>query len=264
MSVDATARFTALVQGREDAINLDEAAFLIAAHADRGLDVDRWLSVLDDLAARCADRSFAGLVHHVHEEGFTGDREEYYDPRNSYLDQVVHRRRGIPITLSVLTIELGRRIGVPIVGVGMPGHFLVRDFADRNAFADPFSGTMLDRDGCVRLFAAVQPEMAFDEEFLVPVGPLAIVTRMLANLKAIHLARRDRESLIWVLQLRIAVPGVPADERRELASALAADGRFSEAASTLDDLADVARSAGATALVDEAEHGAIRLRARLN
>ena len=262
--LDPTARFAALVQGPEDAIHLDEAALLIAAHADPGLDVGRWLTVLDDLAARSTDRSFEGIVRHVHEEGFAGDRDEYYDPRNSYLDQVVHRRRGIPITLSLLTIELGRRVGVPIVGVGMPGHFLVRDLNDRDAFADPFNGAMLDRDGCVRLFQAVQPEMAFDDMYLVPVGSLAIVTRLLANLKAIHLARRDREALIWVLQLRIAIPGTPADERRELASALAADGRFSEAASTLDDLADVARTAGATALVDEAEHGAIRLRARLN
>lgn len=264
MKPDPTTRFAALVQGPEDAIALDEAALLIAAHADRGLDVDRWRTVLDDVAARCDDASFAGVVEHVRREGFTGNRDDYYDPRNSFLDQVIERRVGIPLTLSIVTIELARRVGVPIVGIGMPGHFLVRDALDREAFADPFSSMTLDRGGCERLFSVVHPDVPFDEVHLLPVGPLVIVTRLLTNLKSIYSARRDRAGLIWVLRLRAAVPGVPAEERRELASALAADGRFQEAASALDDLAAVARRYGAGALVDEAEHGAIRLRARLN
>jgi hypothetical protein len=86
----------------------------------------------------------------------------------------------------------------------------------------------------------------------------------LANLKGIHLARRDRQALVWVLGLRVAVPGVPMDERRELASALAADGQFLEAAAALEQLADVARTAGETTIVGDAERGAARLRARLN
>ena len=264
MSADPLARFEALVNGPEAAIALDEAALLIAAAADPGLDVDRWRAVLDQIAARCDDATFAGVVRHVRDEGFAGNHDDYYDARNSYLNHVIERRTGIPITLSVVTIELGRRVGVPVVGIGMPGHFLVRDGLDTNAFADPFSGVTLDRAACAELLATVQPQLAFDDEFLAPVGPLAIVTRLLANLKGIHLARRDREGLIAVLRLRIATPGVPADERRELASALAADGQFLDAAATLDELADVARVEGAGALVDEAESGAIRLRARLN
>ena len=264
MTVDPTARFAALVQLPDDAVALDEAAFLIAAHFEPGLDVDRWRGVLDDVASRCADRTFDGIVRHVRDEGFTGNRTDYYDPRNSFLHHVIERRIGIPITLSVVTIELARRVGVPVFGVGMPGHFLVRDARDPSAFADPFNGVTLSRDGCARLFTELQPELPFSDEYLAPVGPLAIVTRLLANLKGIYLARRERNGLIWVLRLRTLIPGVPAEERRELASALAADGQFVQAAETLDELATIARAHGADAIVDEAEHGAIRLRARLN
>ena len=262
--MDSAVRFAQLVQGSEESIPLDETALLIAATAEPDLDIRVWFTALDDLAARCDDHSFAGVVQHVAREGFRGDRREYYDPRNSYLNHVLERRLGIPITLSIVTIEVGRRIGVPIVGIGMPGHFVVRDSDDDDAFADPFNGVILDRAGCARLLSVVQPDVAFDDTFLAPVGARAILMRLLANLKGIQAASRDRAALIAVLQLRLAIPGVPAQERRELASALAADGRFLEAAAALDELATIARQRGVEALVDEAEQGAIRLRARLN
>jgi len=262
--MDPQARFAQLVRGPEGSIGLDEVALLVAATAEPEIDVNRWLAVLDDLAARCDDRTFTGVVQHVAREGFRGEHSEYYDPRNSYLNHVLDRRRGIPITLSIVTMEVGRRVGVPIAGVGMPGHFVVGDTRDDDAFADPFNGVVLDRAGCARLLSVVQPEIAFDDRYLAPVGPRAIVARLLANLKGIHTAQRDRAALISVLQLRLAIPEVPPEERRELASALAADGQFLEAASALDELAAIARERGAGALVDESEQGAIRLRARLN
>jgi hypothetical protein len=262
--VDPTARFRVLVRGPEPAIPLDELTLLVAAHAEPGLDVASWLEALDDLAARCGDPSFAGVVRHVAAEGFSGNRGDYYDPQNSYLHRVIERRTGIPITLSILTIEVARRLGVPVVGVGMPGHFLVRDGLDDDAFADPFEGRLLDRAGCERSFAQLQPDLPFDESHLAPVGTRAIVTRLLANLKGIHLARRDRRALAWVLTLRVLMPGVPLEERRELASALAADGRFLEAATVLDQLVETAAAAGDTAMAEDADRGATRLRARLN
>ena len=262
--MESMERFAQLMQGEEAAIGLDEAALLVAATADPGVEVDRWIATLDELAARCADHSFTGVVRHMAQEGFAGDRSEYYDPRNSYLHHVLEHRRGIPITLSIVTIEVARRVGIPIVGIGMPGHFVVRNGLDEDGFADPFNGVLLDRAACARLLSAVQPQIPFDDDLLAPVGPRAILTRLLANLKGIHLAQRDRAALISVLQLRIAIPGVPAHERRELASALASDGRFLEAATSLDELADIARVRGADALVEEATQGAIRLRARLN
>jgi regulator of sirC expression with transglutaminase-like and TPR domain len=262
--MDAAGKFAQLIQGPEESIALDEAALLVAATIEPDVDVALWLAALDDLADRCAEQSFAGVVHHLAREGFRGDRTDYYDPRNSYLDAVLERRRGIPITLSIVTIEIGRRLGVPIVGIGMPGHFIVRDGRDDDAFADPFNGVVLDRAGCAQLLSVVQPGVAFDDSFLAPVAERAIVTRLLANLKGIHAATRDRAALIAVLQLRLAIPGVPMQERRELASALAADGRFLEAATALDELAAIARDRGAESLVQEAQQGAIRLRARLN
>ncbi|HEX2384678.1 MAG TPA: transglutaminase-like domain-containing protein [Acidimicrobiales bacterium] len=263
--MDPTARFTALVQGPEPAIPLDDLALLVAAHAYPSLDIGRAIDRLDDIAARCRERSFAGVMDHLFAtEKFAGNHDDYYDPRNSFLNEVVDRHLGIPITLGILAMETGRRIGVPIVGIGMPGHFLVRDGQSSERYADPFSGRVLDRDGCRALFTHSEGAGDFSDDLLAPVGARAIVARLLANLKGIYLARRDRRSLAWVLKLRSEVPGVPLGERRELASALAADGRFIAAAEELDRLAELARQAGDVDLVEDSTRGATRLRARLN
>ena len=262
--MNVTERFEALVQGPEPAIPLDEVVALVAAHVAPPVDVPACLGSLDDLASRCADASLAGVVTHMAAEGFRGNRDDYYDPDNSLLPVVLARRTGIPITLSIVAMEIGRRVGVPIVGIGMPGHFLVRDGHDDNLFADVFAGVTLTRDESAALLAQVQPGLPFDDEFLRPIGTRAIVARVLANLKGVYLARRDRRALVEVLTLRVLVPGVALDERRELASALAADGRFLDGAQVLDDLAARAGSAGDDHLALEAEHGAVRLRARVN
>jgi regulator of sirC expression with transglutaminase-like and TPR domain len=263
--MDPTSRFTTLVQGPEPAIPLDHLVLLVAAHADPALDIGRSIDRLDEIADRCTDRSFAGVIHHLFTtEHFAGNRDDYYDPRNSFLNEVIDRRLGIPITLGIIAIETGRRIGVPVVGIGMPGHFLVRDAMSRERYADPFEGRMLDHEGCRALFTQTQGQAEFSDAHLAPVGTRTIVARLLANLKGIYLARRDRRSLAWVLRLRAEVPGVPLDERRELASALAADGRFIEAAEELDRLAKLAEAAGDAGLVEDSIRGATRLRARLN
>ena len=139
----------------DDEIPLDEAALLIAAQARPDLDVGEELGRLDDLAGGCPEATFDGLARHLFTDlGFRGNTEHYQDPDNSYLDQVLRRRVGIPITLSVLTMEVGRRLGVAIDGVGMPGHFLDpppgRDVPIGGAtFLDPFGGgRRLDAGGC--------------------------------------------------------------------------------------------------------------------
>src|SRR3954451_18191931 len=104
--MDPTSRFAALVQGPEPAIRLDQAALLVAAHADPRLDIGRSIDRLDEIASRCSDPSFAGVIHHVFAvEKFAGNRDDYYDPRNSFLDEVIERRLGIPITLGIVAIE---------------------------------------------------------------------------------------------------------------------------------------------------------------
>lgn len=261
--MEATDRFRALVSRSETQVPLDEAALLIAAHAYPDLDVDDQLRQIDGLAAGCYAPTLDALVRHLFVElEFGGNRREYYDPRNSFLNDVVERRVGIPISLSVLAIVVGRRLGVPLVGVGLPGHFLLRDQVDTDVFVDPFDrGALLDRAGCERAFRRVQGEdAAFDDAFLEPVGSFTILSRMLANLRAIFAATGDHHALLWVIRLRTALPDVAPEERGELAAALAATGAFGAAADELDGLATQLGGS----LGDAYAQRAAGLRARLN
>ena len=134
-----TARFVQLVQGPESDLRVDEAAALIAAHANPAVEEAAIFETLDDLAARCRPPTLDGLLRLLFvDEGFHGNTLDYYDPKNSFLDEVLERRAGIPITLAVVTMEVGRRAGVPLAAIGMPGHFLLRDRVDPNVFVDPF------------------------------------------------------------------------------------------------------------------------------
>lgn len=261
--MDATERFAELIAQPDASVRLDEGALLIAAHAHQGLDVGAELARLDELASRCPARDVDALMRFLFVDlGFSGNVRAYHDPRNSYLNDVVERRTGIPITLAVLAIEVGRRIGVELVGIGMPGHFLVRDADDPSGFRDPFArGTRLDPDGCRAAFHALHgDDTAFDPSYLEPVGPTAILARVLANLRGIFAASGDRRSLQWVLRLRLEIPGVPQEERAELAALLAAGGRFGEAA---DELGHLATLIGGE-LGQEYGRSADRFRARLN
>lgn len=261
--MDVTARFVDLISGPEASLPLDELALLIAAHARPGLDIPAERERLDDLATGVSAPTLDALRARLFVElGFSGDRADYYDPRNSYLDQVMERRAGIPITLSVLMLEVGRRIGVPLAGVSMPGHFLVRDKVDPDVFVDPFDhGRVLDRRACEARFRALHgPGATFEPSFLEPVGARAIVARILANLDTIASARSDRTMLEWVVRLRASLPGAPADQHRRLASVLAASCRFDEAARVLERL--VPEEAPEAAAQDSA--AARLLRARLN
>lgn len=258
-----TARFCALMQLDEREVRLDEAALLIAAHAYPDLDVPTELGRVDELADGCAAPTLDGLLRHLFGDlGFAGNTHTYFDPRNSYLNDVLDRRTGIPISLGVLTMAVGRRIGVPLVGIGMPGHFVLRDQVDHSVFVDPFAnGAVLDQDGCARAFHAVHgPDAHFDPSFLAPVGTFAIIGRMLANLRSVFAASTDRAGLTWAIRLRTMVPGVALEERGELATVLASAGRFAEAASEFDHLAELlGGDLGSRYRAD-----AHRLRARLN
>jgi regulator of sirC expression with transglutaminase-like and TPR domain len=200
-----TDRFALLLEQPAASIPLDEMAFLIAAHAHPGLDVGAQLARLDDLAARCPDPTRDGVLAHLFkDEGFRGNDADYYDPENSMLDTVLDRRTGIPITLSVVLIEVARRVGVTLVGVGAPGHFLVGDPSER-LLIDAFNGGRL-----------LQGDPSAEQA-----GPVAIVSRMLGNLKGIYLQKGDVESLRWVIRLRVLLPDAPASERTELKRLLA-------------------------------------------
>ena len=210
MIIDPTERFQALVDRPEPSVSLDEAMLLIAVHSTPTLDVPAQLSRLDELAGGCPNRSVEGLARYLFATGgFAGNLDDYYDPNNSFLDRVLDRRVGIPISLSVLAMEVGRRIGVPLVGIGMPGHFLVRSATDTDVFVDPFGGgALLDRTGCVELYRAVMSSTrGFDDSMLEPVGTFAVLTRVLTNLEHIYARRADTDAVAWVRRLLVAVPG---------------------------------------------------------
>jgi regulator of sirC expression with transglutaminase-like and TPR domain len=250
---DPTARFAALLAGPE--LPLDKAALLVAAHALPGLGVDDERARLDEIArgvtAPTVEAVRARLVDDL---GFAGDRHTYHDARNSLLPEVLDRRVGIPLSLAIVAIEVGRRCDVPLVGVGMPGHFLVRSAVDDSRFLDLFhDGAQLDREGCREIFARLHVGAAWEERFLDPVGPVTIVSRMLANLANAYRRAGDREALAWTIDLRLRLPGATERDRRELAVLLGAAGRYDEAA-------DLLEVTGRT----EDQHSAARLRARLN
>ena len=261
--MDVTARFLALVHGPEEAIHLDEAALLVAAHADPALDVDAALGRLDELAAGVREPDLDGVVRHLFGElGFRGADHDYEDPRNSYLHAVVERRTGIPITLVVLLAEVGRRLGVPVGCVSMPGHFLARDESEPDVLIDAFArGARLDAAGARARFEQVHGAVApFDPAFLEPVGPRSTLTRVLANLERIFTGTGDRASLRWVLELRAGMPEAGVAERRRLAALLASGGQLVEAATLLEGIAADVEGPQAEAALAAAQ----RLRATLN
>ena len=264
--MDATDRFARLVQGPEDALPLDEAALLVAAHAYPDLDVDEQLRRIDDIAAGCPEPTLEGWRRHLFEDlGFTGAVKRYYDPANSYLNDVMERRRGMPIALSVLGMAVGRRLGVALVGIGMPGHFLLlHDTGSRgpaDLFVDPFhGGALLDRRGCNQRFVEINgPKAPFLASYLEEVGPRAILMRMLTNLKSVFVRRGDLAALRWVVELRLAVPGTPIIEHRDRALVMGALGRFDAAADELESLAEIIPDSADDLLAE-----AIAFRARLN
>jgi regulator of sirC expression with transglutaminase-like and TPR domain len=238
--MDRTARWREVVAGPEGEIPLDEAALLIGAMADETVDIPAQLARLDELAAQIGPGGTGEVCRFVFETlGVRGDHETYDDPRNSYLDQVLDRRLGIPISLSVLLMEIGRRCGVRLEGVGMPGHFLVRDPGEPDLLIDAFSGgRRLDHAACAELLRAVAgAEVQLLPGYFAPVGSRSILARMLANLDHSFRRRDDKGGIHWVTRLRAAIPGQSMADRVALADTFAGLGHVDEAAALLEELA---------------------------
>jgi regulator of sirC expression with transglutaminase-like and TPR domain len=206
-------RFRSVLAADASGVSLDlgEAALAFSAVLQPGLDIDHWLSELDELSASCPTPTREGVVRHLFTtHGFAGDATTYSHWHNSCLDHVIRRRVGIPISLSVLTIEVARRLGVTLSGVGMPAHFLVGDPGDPEWFLDPFGdGQVLDRHGCATLFATVAgSDHPWRDSYLDRTPPRAIVVRMLNNLMADFVRRSDRLRLALVTRLRMELPEI--------------------------------------------------------
>jgi regulator of sirC expression with transglutaminase-like and TPR domain len=199
---------------------LGEAAILLAGYEHPALDVDGTLQELDALSATVKTPTLNGLVSTLFGDGgFTGNTSDYYDPDNSYLHRVLQRRLGIPISLAVVAIEVGHRCGVPLSGVGFPGHFLLRDKVDPTVFIDPFGGgKYLTEAECVVWFHRQHPAgAAWNRNFLEPVDDVTILTRMISNLLAVYQRRRDLAGVQWLMKLRCALPNATAADEADFA-----------------------------------------------
>ncbi|HEY1741485.1 MAG TPA: transglutaminase-like domain-containing protein, partial [Acidimicrobiia bacterium] len=210
-------QFVAAVSG--DDVPLDRGAALLAAALRPPVDVGAVLGGLDDLAAGCDDPTFHGVRAHLFATcGLRGNVHDYGDPENSFLDAVVERRVGIPISLAVVVVEVARRLGVRVDPIGMPGHFLVRDAAS-GVYCDPFyGGALLDEAGCRKRHDAVfAGRRALLPGELEPVSARLVLARMLANLSQTRLAGRP-QLLTAMLCMHRAIPDLGAHERLALAA----------------------------------------------
>jgi len=215
-------RIAALADAR---IDLAEAALWIAAEEYPELDVPACLARLDDLASAVASRvtrapSALECVERLNdflyrECRFRGNREDYYDARNSFLNDVLERRTGIPITLAIVWVAVAGRLGVPARGVGFPGHFLVRAGGVEEILVDPFAGTIVTRSDCeARLRAAAGADVPLDPSLLEPTPPRQVLARVLRNLKQIWLAREDwQRALDCTERILMLAPEAPLELR---------------------------------------------------
>ena len=222
------ADFERMVKRPESSIELARAALLVAAESDPGVDIDATLHTLDswteELRARLEPgwnnlQKLARLRAFVFDDlKFRGDHRDYYDPRNSLLHEVMERRLGIPLTLSIVFMELGWRIGIPFEGVGFPGHFLVRLTGEPGELLlDPFRrGMMVTREECRQMLAGLSGgRMEFKDSLLDGMSKRDMLARLLLNLKGAYLrANQDEPALAAVDRLLLIHPE-DADEVRD-------------------------------------------------
>ena len=234
-------RFASEAARPEGAVDLGLAALLIGAEEEpRRAEVGRCLARLDEMGeeARARADGWGGsrveaLNRYLFDElGFVGNEADYYDPRNSMLHQVLRRRKGIPITLSVVYAEVGRRAGLRVEGLGLPGHFIVRarEGGGEWILVDPFNGRQTDQEECqARLDLIYEGKIALEDAHLRPVGARAILVRMLGNLKAVYArAQLYRRALAAVERILLLTPQ-DLEERRDRGMLLAQLGRLPEA-----------------------------------
>jgi regulator of sirC expression with transglutaminase-like and TPR domain len=234
---------------------LAEAALLVACEEYPELPVAHYLGLIDDMAGRARGvvsraGSLLGRVRALNgflfdEQGFHGNSDDYYDPRNSFLNEVLDRRMGIPVTLSAVYIEVGRRCGLDVEGVSLPGHFIVRvrchDLLEGEEgdeqLVDPFhAGALISRGQCqARLDRIFSGRMRLDAAMLAPCDGRAVLARMLRNLKVIYVKAQDYARALNALDLLVDLEPQSAEERRDRGLVYAAMDCYGLAARDLED-----------------------------
>jgi len=241
------ADFLDFITRPDAAIDLAGAALLLARDEYPDLDVAAYHERLAIMVAKARSRTagagdnpFAVIdalnEYLFGEEGFSGNHAEYFDPRNSYLNDVLDRKRGIPISLSVIYIEIASGVGFPVEGVGFPGHFLVRHSGGgRDILIDPFhAGEILLPEDCrKRLSAAYGDDMRLEPRFFETAGKLAILARMLHNLKHLYMKSQDHARALRVIDRLIAISPRDPQHLRDRGQANAGLGRYASASADL-------------------------------
>lgn len=240
-------QFRQAVLGPDHEIDLARAALLIATTEHPGLDVARYLARLDGLADRArihgSDADPLVRLHRLREflfaiEAFRGNAENYFDPRNSFLNDVLERKLGIPITLSLVMMEVGRRLGLEIEGIGLPGHFVVGLQAENGRILlDPFhGGAPVTREECHEAVSRVLGHaVTLTEAHFAPVSKRQFLARLLRNLKAIYWRREEWARALPVMERLLALEPDTAGELRDRGVVLVNLGRLRPGIADLED-----------------------------
>lgn len=246
------AEFIRAVRVPDSEIDLMVASLWGAAEEYPSLDVPSYLGRIGLLSARIKlkvrrARSVFDSIHAlngllIEQEGLKGNRSDYYDPRNSYVSDVLDRKVGIPIALSIIYIEVARRAGLRLLGIGLPGHFLLRaGDGQSEIFIDPFDGGgLLTRKECLAMVRSAGAAGPRAERYLEPYGNRAILRRVLTNLKAIYLKRDDHaRALAAAERIKVVEPALW-ENLADLARIHTALGHYEAAAESLAEYVDLA------------------------
>lgn len=220
-------RLEGMLSRPDPEVNLAEAALLVAAEEYENLDVRAYLARLDEMGVALRrrldeeprpERAIMALNRYLfQEQGFRGNVENYYDARNSYLNEVLDRRTGIPITLSTVFMEVASRAGLEVEGVSLPGHFVVRVHTpSRPLLVDPFHGGVIlsEKDCQARLDRIFNGSVKLEPEMLQACRRRDMLERILRNLKAIYLRQQDNRRALRVVDLLVRMqPGSAEDVR---------------------------------------------------
>jgi len=251
--MDYRQRFLYQISLEDKSIDLMEAALCVAAVMNPDIDIKKTRLDLKRLAETARFQlKYKGdtedmakrLCQYIHQDqGFIGNNEDFYDPRNSFLDQVLERRQGIPITMALVYIHIGRAIGLDIRGLGFPGHFLVKATGESEVVIDPFAGAILSQEDCYkRLEKALHPTELLPA-YMRPISAKNILARILSNLKLIYMKKKEFESSLTCCQWRLLIDPDNAQDILDSAVLLEKLECFESAATELERLLSMAPEA---------------------
>lgn len=242
---EARRQFELVARQPDAAIDLAQAALLVACEEEPYFEPSRYRARLYELGLEARERverlerqggePVLALNDYLFTElGLGGNQENYYDARNSLLHHVIERRRGIPITLSIIYMEVGRRAGLWTEGVGLPGHFIVRVRERAESLAgtlvDPFHGQIVDREDCQqRLDQVYGGQLRLNEAHLRPATSREILVRLLRNLKAIYVQAALYQQAASIVERILLLSPQSTEERRDRGMLLSQVGRYTEA-----------------------------------